>query len=88
MKVMFSQMCVCHSVHGGGVWWGQAWKGVCMVKGVYVAEGDLHGREACVVGVVHGGGVHHVGCAWQGVCVAGETSTEARSTHPTGMHSC
>ena len=29
-----------------------------------------------------------VGCAWQAVCVAGETATAVDGTHPTGMHSC
>ena len=31
-----------------------------------------------------GGGVHGVGVA----CMAGEAATEARGTHPIGMHSC
>ena len=38
----------------------------------------------------HGVGVHVGEHAWKGghVCMAGETSTAADGTHPTGMHSC
>ena len=45
--------------------------------------GGIHGREG-----VWQGGIHGVGHACQGVCVAGETATETGGTHPTGMHSC
>ena len=50
--------------------------------GVYVA-GGMCGRGhawqgACVAGGMHG----------RGACVAGETTTAADGTHPTGMHSC
>ena len=47
-------------------------------------RGSMHGGGACMA-EEHG---------WQGVCVggeggcAGETATEASSTHPTGMYSC
>ena len=51
---------------------GHGWQGACM------AEGEMHGRGACVC-VCGGGG---------GVMRAGETATEAGGTHPTGMHSC
>ena len=36
--------------------------------------------------VWRGGGMHGNGRG--GFCVAGETTTEAGGTHPTGMHSC
>ena len=39
-------------------------------------------------GVCMAGGMCCGGHAWQGVCVAGETTTAADGTHPTGMHSC
>ena len=51
-------------------------------------------QGACMVGCVWQGGMHGMGHAWQGVCVAGvgacvagEMAT-ADGTHPTGMHSC
>ena len=50
-------------------------------------RGDLHGRKGMCsreAGACAAGG----GCAWQGACVAGQTATAARGTHPTGMHSC
>ena len=56
----------------------------------------------CMAGGMHGGGHvwqgrhawQSVGHAWQGgvcgggACVAGEMTTAADGTHPTGMHSC
>ena len=50
--------------------------GACVVGGVHGRE-DMSGRE----------------CVWQGVCVAGafvagEMTTAADGTHPTGMYSC
>ena len=87
-------MSVILSTRGGG----HAWQGVCMA-GWHVWPRDVHGR-----GGMHGrgcawqGGVYMGGHAfqgslcggghvWQGVH-AGETTTEAGGTHPTGMHSC
>ena len=58
--------------------------GACMVKG------GMHGkRGACLAW----GCAWHRGYAWQGGVrgkggCAGETVTEADSTHPTGMDSC
>ena len=64
--------------------------GVCVVGGGGAFVTGVHGRGACVVGE----------CAWQCVCawqggmcgrgefIAGETTTAADGTHPTGMHSC
>ena len=59
------------------------------------------GGGACVMGghAWHRGmhvwcGVHGRGHAWQegvhgrGACMAEETATAAKGTHPTGMHSC
>ena len=43
----------------------------------------MHGRGACMVGGMRGGGVHD-----RGVCMAGETATAADGTHRTGMYSC
>ena len=55
-----------------------------MPKGVMHGQGGVHGRGACVPRGVCVAGGH----AWWGVCVAGETASEAGGTHPTGMHSC
>ena len=77
-KVMFSQVCVKHSVHR---------EGACMVWGMH-GRGDMHGSGVCMAGGVHGRGhvwqelcvagahawqwgVYGRGCAWQGVCVVG-----------------
>ena len=50
-----------------------------MVNRSMHGKGGMCGRGACVA----------VGCAWQGgACVAGETTTTADGTQPTGMHSC
>ena len=67
-------------VHGGG----HAW---C---------GGMHGGRTCMVGQacmvevssIVVGGYACQGCAWQGICMAGETASAAHGTHPTGMHSC
>ena len=50
--------------------------------------------QASVILSTGGGGMRgEGGCTWQGgacqgACMAGETSTAADGTHPTGMHSC
>ena len=59
-KVILSEVCVKNSVHGGG--------GMCGRVG-------MHGRGACVAGVVWqvvcmARGMHGRGLAWQGACVA------------------
>ena len=58
------------------------------------------GRGACVAGGTYDGGACIAGGVWQAACMAGgaymagrawmagETTTEAGGTHPTGMHSC
>ena len=65
----------------GGVHRGHVWQGdVHDMCGM----GGMHCRRVCMAGGVH---------AWQegvhgrGACMAGETTTEAGSMHPTGMHS-
>ena len=40
--------------------------------------GSMHDRGMCMAG----------GCVAEGACVAGEKTTAADGTHPTGMHSC
>ena len=59
---------------GGG---GMHGRGVCMAKG-HVWQGGLCCRGACMLGA----------CVAGRACVAGETVTITRGTHPTGMHSC
>ena len=85
-KVMFLQVSVCRGggrawqegwgMHGRECAWqgvcvaggmrgrGRAWQAVCMA-------GGMHGSGVCVVGGVHGRGVHSRGHAWRGACVAG-----------------
>ena len=103
-KVMFSQASVIlfteGGMHGRGVCGGgQAWHGG--VGGMH-GRGGVHGRGhpwqgcvwwgACMAEGVHGkgGACMAGGCVWWGVslCMAGETTTAADGTHPTGMHSC
>ena len=62
-------------MHGRG---GHAWEQVYMVGGVH-GGGHMWQGRACMVGA----------CVAKGVaCMAGETTTAADGTHPTGMHSC
>ena len=77
-------------MHGRGVVYdgGTCVAGGVHGEGVYVAGVCVCGREAWMVRGMDGGG--HV---WWGACmvggiVAGETTTAADGTHPTGMHSC
>ena len=71
---------------------GHAWQGTYMAGGM--CGRAMHGKGACVVGGMCGretcvavGNVWHGGNTWWGDMCAGETSTEAGGTHPTGMHS-
>ena len=68
-----------HVWHGGDAWWG-------MFGEVSVFGGaSVFGGGACMAG----GGVHgRAGDVWHGGVRAGETTTEAGGTHPTGIHSC
>ena len=69
-----------HAWQGGGMhdrghaWWEVCVVGVCMAEGACMVVG-MHDRGACVAGAPP-------------PCMAGETTTEADGTHPTGMHSC
>ena len=99
---MFSQASVIlfrGGVRGGG---GVHGRGVCMAGG-HAWQGGMFGRGHAWQRGMHGrghvwqGDVHGRGCAWQGGMhgregyawqEAGETTTAADGTHPTGMHSC
>ena len=85
-KVIFSEVCVKNSVHGGCVWQGDVWQGGMCGRG-HAWQG------ACMVGVCGRG---H---AWQGACMTGGMHGRAAcmpggvrhgtgGTHPTGTYSC
>ena len=86
-------------VHGEG----HVWQGVCMAGGMCgrgMWQGGMHGKgdicgevgicggSMCDEGVCMVGGMHGRGACMVGGMHAGETTTEAGRTHPTGMHSC
>ena len=73
--------CVWHGAYVAG---GYAWQGACMTGGVH-GRGCARQKGACMAG-----SMYDRGCAWQrvGACMAGEKTTAADGTHPTGMHSC
>ena len=72
VRVMFSQASVILST-GRAVHGGG--RGMC-------------GRGCAWQGACVAGGVHDWGICGRGACMAGETTTAADDTHPTGMHSC
>ena len=63
------------------------------LKGMHGREafvvGGMHGRVACVcVGGMCGGHAWQRGTHGRGTCMAGEMATAVGGTHPAGMHSC
>ena len=74
---------------------GNVFTPVC--QSILFTGGQLHGRGACVMGGVHGRGIHgrryrhgrhgREACVVVGYVCAGDTATEAGGMHSTGMHS-
>ena len=84
---MFSQESVILSTGAGACMAGGcAWRLACMARGDMCSWWG--GGVACVPGGMCGRVGMWQGCAWQGACVAGETTTAADGTHPTEMYSC
>ena len=83
--ILFEQISVCFVQNGLHDWGGRAWHGKggpCVAKRRRAwqrGRGVVHGRRACM---------EEGACMTRGNLPAGETTTEAGGTHPTGMHSC
>ena len=85
----------CTWLQGWHAWlWGHAWlQGVCVVVGVCMVVGGMHGCRghawlwgACMV--VGGGACVVAGGAYMGYDEIQSMSGQYKGTNPTGMHSC
>ena len=76
-KVIYSQVCVIPSVHGG----------VCVTGGMH-DRGHTYWGDMCGIGCAWQLGPCMAGGGGGGTCMTREMATEVGSTRPTGMHSC